>query len=38
MGMIGYAFLVGRVFGFITLVTYFMQLAATAYSYAKVGY
>jgi hypothetical protein len=38
MGMIGYSFGVDRVSGFVTLVTYFIQLAATAYSYVKVGY
>jgi hypothetical protein len=37
-GMIGYGFLVDRVFGFITLLTYFISLFATAYSYAKVGH
>jgi hypothetical protein len=36
MGMIGYAFAVGRPFGFVTLVTYFLNLAATAWSYARV--
>lgn len=36
MGMIGYAFAVGKVFGFITLATYFVCLAATAYSYTRV--
>ena len=36
--MIGYSFLVNRTFGFITLVTYFMSLAATAYSYSQVGH
>ena len=38
MAMIGYAFLVGKVYGFITLITYFINLAATAYSYARVGH
>ena len=38
MFMIGYAFLTGRVYGAITLVTYFMGLAATWYSYTRVGY
>jgi hypothetical protein len=38
MGMIGYSFQVGRVFGFVTLATYFLQLAATGYSYRKVGH
>ena len=36
MGMIGYTFLVGKPFGFVTLVTYFINLAATAFSYARV--
>ena len=36
--MIGYAFLAQPVFGFVTLVTYFLSLGATAYSYAKVGH
>ena len=34
--MIGYSFLVGKPYGLITLVTYFLNLAATAYSYARV--
>jgi hypothetical protein len=37
-GMIGYAFLVNKIYGFITLVTYFLSLGATAYSYARVGH
>jgi hypothetical protein len=36
MGMIGYAFAIGKPYGFITLVTYFINLAATAFSYARV--
>lgn len=36
MGMIGYSFTIGKPFGFITLITYFINLAATAYSYARV--
>lgn len=36
--MIGYAFLAGRQYGFITLITYFINLAATFYSYARVGH
>jgi hypothetical protein len=36
MGMIGYTFMVGRVFGFFTLITYFINLAATAYSFSRV--
>ncbi|MBE0696518.1 MAG: hypothetical protein IH586_06310 [Anaerolineaceae bacterium] len=38
MAMIGYAFLVGKPFGFITLLTYFVNLGATAFSYARVGH
>jgi len=36
--MIGYAFLARPVFGFVTLLTYFLSLGATAYSYTKVGH
>lgn len=36
--MIGFGFLVGQVAGFITLLTYFLSLAATAFSYKKVGH
>jgi len=36
--MIGYTFLVGKRYGFMTLVTYFISLAATFYSYARVGH
>ena len=38
MGMIGYSFLIGRVFGFVTLFTYFINLFASWYSYSKVGH
>lgn len=38
MAMIGYSFLVGRPYGFVTLGTYFLSLLATWYSYAKVGH
>jgi len=38
MGMIGYAFLVSETYGFITLITYFMNLFATWYSYSRVGH
>ncbi len=38
MGMIGYAFLAKKGYGVITLVTYFLSLAATAYSYINVGH
>ncbi|MCX6033751.1 MAG: hypothetical protein NTV38_02050 [Chloroflexi bacterium] len=36
LGMIGYTFAVGKLYGFVTLVTYFINLAATAWSYARV--
>lgn len=36
MGMIGYSFAFSKPAGFITLVTYFINLAATAWSYARV--
>jgi hypothetical protein len=36
--MTGYAFLVSRTFGAITLATYFVCLFATWYSYARVGH
>ena len=35
---IGYGFAVGRAAGFATLVTYFLCLAATGCSYARIGY
>jgi hypothetical protein len=38
MAMIGYSFLIGKTYGFITLGTYFLGLMATWYSYAKVGH
>ena len=34
--LVGYAFLVSQTFGILTLVTYFICLAATFYSYRKV--
>lgn len=37
-GMIGYSFLIGRPYGFITLVTYFLNVLATWYSYSRVGH
>jgi len=37
-GMIGFGFLVDRISGFITLLTYLISLAATAFSYKKVGH
>ena len=36
--MIGYAFGVGKSYGFVTLGTYFLNLLATWYSYSKVGH
>lgn len=36
--MIGYAFLVSKSYGFLTLITYFINLAATFFSYARVGH
>ena len=38
MAMIGYSFLIGRPYGFITLGTYLLGLAATWYSYTRVGH
>lgn len=38
MGLIGYSFLVGKVFGAVTLATYFLCLLATWYSHARVGH
>lgn len=38
MAMVSYSFLIKRSFGFITLITYFLSLMATWYSYAKVGH
>jgi hypothetical protein len=35
MAMIGYAFLIGRLFGFITLATYFLNLWATWYAHTR---
>lgn len=36
MGMIGYSFATGRLYGFITLSTYLINLAATAFSFSRV--
>jgi hypothetical protein len=33
IGMVGYAFGIGKLYGFITLATYFLNLAATWYAY-----
>ncbi len=38
MGMIGYSFAIGKRYGAVTLATYFLQLFATWYSYARVGH
>jgi len=38
MGMIGYSFAVWKPCGFITLFTYFINLAATAYSFQRIGH
>jgi hypothetical protein len=38
MAMIGFSFLIGRPYGYITLSTYFLNLFATWYSYSKVGH
>jgi hypothetical protein len=38
MAMIGYSFLIGKPYGYITLSTYFLNLFATWYSYSKVGH
>ena len=38
LGMIGYAFLAQRRYGFITLVTYFLSQIAALYSYLQVGH
>jgi hypothetical protein len=38
MAMIGYSFLIGKTYGFVTLGTYFLGLFATWYSYSKVGH
>ncbi len=34
--MVGYSFITGKTYGFITLSTYFINLAATIFSYAKI--
>lgn len=38
MGMIGYSFLIGRLYGFVTLSTYFLNFLATWYSYSKIDH
>jgi hypothetical protein len=37
MAMIGYSFLVDRICGFVTLVTYFIQLAVMLYTHVRKG-
>jgi hypothetical protein len=37
-GMIGYSFLIGKPYGFVTLISYFLSLLATWYSYSKIGH
>ncbi len=37
-GMIGYSFRIGKKYGFITLITYFINQIATFYSYTQVGH
>ncbi len=38
LGLIGYTFQIGKIYGFITLLTYFMNQIATFYSYFQVGH
>ena len=38
LGMIGYSFQIGKLYGFITLLTYFINQIATFYSYFRVGH
>lgn len=38
MGMIGYTFMTNTLYGVITLITYFLQLLASWYSYRQVGH
>jgi hypothetical protein len=38
MGMIGYSFLIGKIYGFVTLTIYFLNQIVTFYSYFKVGH
>lgn len=38
MGMIGYSFLIGKPYGFVTLSTYFINLLTIWYSYSRVGH
>jgi hypothetical protein len=38
LALVGYSFSVGRLYGFITLGTYFLCLFATWYAYSRVGH
>ena len=38
LGMIGYSFLTGKTYGFVTLATYFLSQIAALYSYSQVGH
>jgi hypothetical protein len=38
IGLMSYAFSIGAVYGFVTLATYLICLAATGFSYSKVGH
>jgi hypothetical protein len=38
MGMIGYAFRIGKVYGFLTLITYFSSQVAAVFSYVNVDH
>jgi hypothetical protein len=38
LGMIGYAFLAEKTYGYFTLATYFLSQIAALYSYFKVGH
>jgi hypothetical protein len=38
LGMIGYAFLTEKTYGYVTLATYFLSQIAALYSYFKVGH
>ena len=38
MGMVGYSFLIGKPYGFVTLGTYFLNLFATWYSFSTSGH
>jgi hypothetical protein len=38
LGMIGYTFRMGKTYGFVTLVTYFLSQIAALYSYVNVGH